>query len=90
MRSLRETREAARRLRREEGLSINEIALKLNVAKSSVSYWVRDIELTPAQADVLRGKRVNNAGRIKGSRKNYENARALRFTRSGGRSRKSP
>jgi transcriptional regulator with XRE-family HTH domain len=40
-------RNEARRLRRDEGLSLKEIALQLGVAKSSVSHWVRDIELTP-------------------------------------------
>jgi predicted DNA-binding protein YlxM (UPF0122 family) len=39
----------ARRLRRDEGLSLKEIAERLSVSKSSVSAWVRDIELTPEQ-----------------------------------------
>lgn len=43
----------ARRLRQEEGLAINEIAKQLNVAKSSVSLWVRDIELTEEQKQKL-------------------------------------
>jgi transcriptional regulator with XRE-family HTH domain len=34
----------ARRLRRDDGLSLKEIAERLSVSKSSVSAWVRDIE----------------------------------------------
>jgi len=43
----------ARRLRREQGLPIKEIARRLGVAVSSVSVWVRDIELTAAQHEAL-------------------------------------
>lgn len=46
-------RELARTLRREEGASINEIARRVGVSKSSVSYWVRDIELTAEQHEEL-------------------------------------
>jgi transcriptional regulator with XRE-family HTH domain len=46
-------REQARRLRRERGLSIKDIADLVGVSKSSVSHWVRDIELTPAQSEAL-------------------------------------
>ncbi len=46
-------RELARRLRREEGVAIGEIARRVGVSKSSVSLWVRDIELTPAQHEAL-------------------------------------
>lgn len=42
----------ARRLRR-QGLSINEIARKTEVAKRLVSYWCRDIELNPEQEKKL-------------------------------------
>jgi hypothetical protein len=42
----------ARKLRL-EGLSIGEIANRVGVAKSSVSLWVRDIELSPAQRKQL-------------------------------------
>jgi transposase-like protein len=34
---------------RKQGVSMGEIARRLNVAKSSVSYWVRDIPLTKEQ-----------------------------------------
>lgn len=46
----------ARRLRRDEGLSINDICNKLHVSKSSVSYWVRDIILTDDQVVKLKNK----------------------------------
>jgi len=46
-------RELARQLRREEGESINVIAARLGVAVSSVSRWVRDIELAPEQQAAL-------------------------------------
>jgi transcriptional regulator with XRE-family HTH domain len=39
----------ARRVRAEEGASIKEIAARLGVSTSSVSLWVRDIELTDDQ-----------------------------------------
>ena len=47
-------RELARKLRREDGLPINEIARRVGVSKSSVSLWVRDIELTGDQIAALR------------------------------------
>src|SRR6266550_7016884 len=48
-----EERELARAIRRDEGAPIKEIARRLGVATSSVSRWVRDIELTPAQEQEL-------------------------------------
>jgi predicted transcriptional regulator len=45
-------REEARRLRH-EGYSVKEICQTLGVAKSSVSVWVRDIELTSEQRNRL-------------------------------------
>jgi transcriptional regulator with XRE-family HTH domain len=44
----------ARRLRGEQGLPIKAIAKRVGVSVSSVSLWVRDIALTPAQQAVLR------------------------------------
>jgi transcriptional regulator with XRE-family HTH domain len=46
----------ARRIRREEGKSIKRIARRLNVSVSSVSLWVRDIELWADQRAALRNK----------------------------------
>jgi transcriptional regulator with XRE-family HTH domain len=46
----------ARRIRREEGASMKTIATRLGVSVSSVSLWVRDIELSPSQRAALRNK----------------------------------
>lgn len=43
----------ARRLRASEGLALNEISRRLGVAKSSVSNWVRNINLTNEQIQKL-------------------------------------
>jgi hypothetical protein len=45
-------RDMARKLRA-AGLSVREIEQQLGVARSSVSAWVRDVELTPAQRERL-------------------------------------
>ena len=45
----------ARKLRREQGLPLNKIARRVGASKSSVSLWVRDIELTPEQHEALHG-----------------------------------
>src|SRR5437764_2649181 len=47
-------REEARSMPRNEGRSIKEIARSLGVSASSVSHWVRDIELTAEQHDALQ------------------------------------
>jgi predicted transcriptional regulator len=60
-------REEARKLRREEGRSVKELAALLGVARSSISLWVRDIELTEEQYMALRRRM---GGRIDGSRVN--------------------
>jgi hypothetical protein len=49
-------RKRARRLRAERGYSIKQIAALLNVSRSSVSLWVRDIELTEEQHEALRAR----------------------------------
>jgi transposase-like protein len=49
-------REQARRMRHEEGRSIKEIARLLGVSTSSVSHWVRDIELTDTQHAALQAR----------------------------------
>lgn len=41
---------------RQQGLSINEISSRLNVAKSSVSLWVRSVVLTEKQIEALKIK----------------------------------
>jgi transcriptional regulator with XRE-family HTH domain len=60
-------RNEAQRLRRDEGRSVKELAALLGVARSTVSLWVRDIELTPDQYEALRRRMC---GRIDGSRVN--------------------
>jgi transcriptional regulator with XRE-family HTH domain len=57
-------REQARELRRTEGLSLKVIARRLGVSVSSVSRWVRDIELTDEQAASLLIDAYN--GHVKG------------------------
>jgi transcriptional regulator with XRE-family HTH domain len=68
-------RDRARKLRREEGASVKELAALLGVSKSSVSLWVRDVELTEAQYLALRRRM---GGRIDGSRANAVRALARR------------
>jgi transcriptional regulator with XRE-family HTH domain len=60
-------RNEARRLRKEEGRSVKELAALLGVSRSSISLWVRDIELTEDQYMALRRRM---GGRIDGSRVN--------------------
>ena len=72
-------RAEARRLRREHGESIKQIAAALGVAKSSVSTWVRDIELTPSQLDALRLRNPALNGQLVGVRVRSERARSERL-----------
>lgn len=60
-------RQEARKLRREEGRSVKELAALLGVARSTISLWVRDIELTDQQRETLRRRM---GGRIDGARVN--------------------
>lgn len=68
-------RTRARKLRREQGASVKELAELLGVSKSTVSIWVRDIQLTEAQYVALRRRM---GGRIDGSRANAVRALARR------------
>lgn len=72
-----EKREEARRLRR-EGLAINDICRRVEAAKSSVSVWVRDIELTPDQQAALEKQHRTRKAQIKGSHTNAVKFRQLR------------
>ena len=58
---------------RQRGKSIKEIARELKIAKSTVSLWCRDIELTSEQIQKLHEKMVKGSykGRIKGARIQY-------------------
>lgn len=70
-------KEQARRLRR-EGKSINQIVKEANLTKSSVSLWVRDIQLTKTQRKELseKGRSVESVERRRISR--LANAQAKR------------
>jgi len=57
---------------RKEGKSIREITRLLNVAKSSVSVWVRDIKLTKEQELNLIERNNGNSGPYIGSSANKE------------------
>jgi transcriptional regulator with XRE-family HTH domain len=71
-------REEARRLRREEGRSIKEIARLLGVSRSSVSLWVRDVELTPEQHAALRERNPAYNAQLNGRLVWAAHCRALR------------
>ena len=69
-------KEEARRLRREEGWSIKRIAREVHAAQSTVSLWVRDIDLTPAQRRVLHD--WTESARRAGNARTTARARAIR------------
>lgn len=71
-------RDEARRLRQENGLSVKEIAKHLNVSKSSVSLWVREIQLTDTQLAALDYRHHNHANQRNGSHAVAEKYRELR------------
>ena len=73
-------RDRARELRREQGASVKELARLLGVSQSTVSLWVRDVELTAAQRSDLRRRM---GGRIDGSRANAVVALARRKEAQG-------
>lgn len=70
-----------------QGLSIKDIASQLEVAKSSVSYWVRDINLTAEQLEILKKSELSGweKGRLKSRQIKRENREAmlLAFTQYG-------
>jgi transcriptional regulator with XRE-family HTH domain len=74
-----EQRKHARQLRRDEGLPMGLIAERLGVAKSSVSRWVRDIQLTPAQLAALRRSNHRYNGQLLGQERRNASARAARL-----------
>jgi len=57
------------RILRKKGLSINKIAVLLNVSKGSVSIWCEDISLSPKQLVNLKVSKIKggNVGRLKGA-----------------------
>jgi transcriptional regulator with XRE-family HTH domain len=62
---------------RSKGLSMNEIVTKLGVSKSSISLWVRDVQLTAKQKEglSLRGVRKEAIEKRRETRLRNENAR---------------
>ena len=54
---------------RKQGYSLNFIAQKIKVSKSSVSLWVRDIELTNEQIEIIEYKRKASASNSETFRK---------------------
>jgi transcriptional regulator with XRE-family HTH domain len=72
-------RDAARRLRRDDGLPLGAIAARLGVSKSSMSRWVRDVELRPDQHDALRALNPLYNAQLRGQHRRRETARAARL-----------
>jgi transposase-like protein len=70
------TRERAEaiRLRRDEGRSVREIATLLGVARSSVSRWVRDVELSYEQRAALASRNPALNPEFNGSRMQAQRA----------------
>ncbi|MCK9435245.1 MAG: hypothetical protein M0R32_10675 [Candidatus Cloacimonetes bacterium] len=71
MESKDKERMMARRLR-ERGLSLKEILNEVSASKSSISSWIRDIELTPEQKKRLKdnGRKFGNSNTADFYRKN--------------------
>lgn len=67
-------KEEARRLRKEDGMSINDISTKLRVAKSSVSLWVRDVKLSEDQINRLLSKNPIFNNQMEGAKARKDNA----------------
>jgi predicted transcriptional regulator len=70
-------REQARDLRR-QGMSVRDIAATLGVSKASASMWVRDIELTAEQIELLKINQRQYGARNAGSRTNRKKHLDLR------------
>jgi len=59
---------------RERGESIKDISKKIGISRSTVSFWCRDVELTPEQLNNLHQKMIRGGykGRMIGARAQYE------------------
>jgi transposase-like protein len=73
-----EERAQAREMRKHEGRSVKEIAALLGVSRSSVSLWVRDIELSSQQRAALERRNPRYNGQNLGARANAARGRARR------------
>jgi transposase-like protein len=78
-----EEKREARRLRRRTGMPVRQIAVRLGVSQSSVSVWVRDIEITPAQLT----RNWRQAGAIRGAEWAETNRERRRAYQREGRKR---
>lgn len=74
----RELRLQARELR-SNGVSVRQIAKTLNIALSSASTWVRDIELTADQVEKLQQNQHRYGAQNKGAATNREKGRIRRL-----------
>src|SRR5262245_60650922 len=74
----KELRLEARALR-QGGMSVRNVAKTLQVAKSSVSMWVRDIVLTDEQVAVLKANQGLYAAQNSGAQSNRAKARTSRM-----------
>ena len=72
-------RERARILRREKGMPIKAIAAEIGVSSSSVSRWVRDVELTAEQEAALRDANPIYNRQRSGTARSSANARTRRL-----------
>jgi hypothetical protein len=73
-----EKRQLARRLRREQGLPVKEIAQHVGVSVSSVSLWVRAVPLTPEQEAALDARNPVRNGQRRGAINNSLRCRTSR------------
>lgn len=64
---------------REKGYAINQIANEINVAKSSVSLWVRDVKLTQLQIDKLKTLPFTSQAIEKRRKSRLDNEQAKRY-----------
>jgi transcriptional regulator with XRE-family HTH domain len=71
-------RQYARRLRRDRGLPIKEIARLIGVSVSSVSLWVRDVPLSAEQEAALDARNPVRNGQRLGTINNSARCRAVR------------
>ena len=56
---------------RKSGMSVREISKELSVSKSSVSLWVRDIELTEEQCVILKENQCSSFEKMRASKLSY-------------------
>ena len=78
-------RAKARRLRKDNGMSLKDISIRLGVSKSSVSLWVRDVILTPSQEKALLKQDRITHGQIEAAKINkmLTKARHKEFQEAG-------